>query len=186
MSWATLESKTNFENRNLTVVTEEVRTPTRVKKWTTVQRKTAVVVAAITAEKKIVLVRQERVPIRAAIWEMPAGQIDEKKFDEKMAAQTALRELREESGYELAKEGELRRLGHFFSSPGLTDERELLYLARPVQLSAEGAAHQEDEGILDCREFSFAELAKLIADGAIVDVNTLAGWAHLRARNLID
>ena len=40
-------------------------------------RKPAVVIAPMTREGEIVLIREERVPIRAAIWEVPAGQIDD-------------------------------------------------------------------------------------------------------------
>ena len=39
--------------------------------------KAAVVIAPLTAEGKFVLIREERIPIRAAIWSFPAGQIDE-------------------------------------------------------------------------------------------------------------
>ena len=45
----------------------------------------------------------------------------------------ARRELREETGYELAPGGELVSLGYFFTSPGFTDEHCYLFLARPVQ-----------------------------------------------------
>ena len=31
----------------------------------------------MTAEGNFVLIRQERIPIRKAIWEMPAGQVDQ-------------------------------------------------------------------------------------------------------------
>ena len=44
--------------------------------WTIVHRKAAVVVAPMTRDGKIVLIHQERIPIRQAIWEMPSGQID--------------------------------------------------------------------------------------------------------------
>src|SRR5262249_29376247 len=70
----------------------------------------------MTRDGKIVLIHQERIPIRTAIWEMPSGQIDGPT--EETAEQVALRELREEAGYELAKGGELIALGHYFTSPG--------------------------------------------------------------------
>ena len=68
----------HFADAHLEVATDHVRTPTRPKprSWTVVHRKAAVIVAPMTREEKIVLICQERVPIRAAIWEMPAGQID--------------------------------------------------------------------------------------------------------------
>jgi NTP pyrophosphohydrolases including oxidative damage repair enzymes len=55
----------------------------------------------MTAEGNFVLIRQERIPIRKAIWEMPAGQVDQ-LCDFGSFRDVALRELREETGYELA------------------------------------------------------------------------------------
>lgn len=186
MSWETFSSEPKFENAHLIVAIERVRTPTQEREWTTVHRKNAVVIAAITAESKIVLINQERISIRAVIWEMPAGQIDDFTDREgKNARAVALRELREETGYELAPGGELIALGDFFSSPGFTDEREFLFAARPVQLSASGRLHDESEAIHDCREFSAAEINRMIADNAIRDANTLSVWARLLARKIV-
>jgi ADP-ribose pyrophosphatase len=186
VGWKTISSETKFENAHLVVAVERVRTPTRERNWTTVHRKMAVVVAAITAESKLVLINQERVPIRATIWEMPAGQID-RPADEisKEAREVALRELREETGYELAPGGELIALGDFFSSPGFTDEREFLFTAKPVRRSPNGHAHDENETIHDCREFSPLEIERMIADNTIRDANTLSAWARLLARKII-
>jgi ADP-ribose diphosphatase len=181
-----MSSETKFENAHLTVAIERVRTPTGEQNWTTVHRKVAVVIAAITAESKIVLVNQERVPIRATIWEMPAGQIDRPTDEDgKEAREVALRELREETGYELAPGGELIALGDFFSSPGFTDEREFLFAARPVRRSSNGHARDESETIHDCREFSGIEIERMIADNTIRDANTLSAWARLLARKII-
>ena len=90
---------------------------------------------------------------------------------------TALREVREETGYELAANGELISLGYFFSSPGFTDERGYFFLARPVQPCAEGPDREESESILDCRGFNSEEIRRMIADNEIRDANTLR---HLR------
>ncbi len=140
--WETISSERHFGNAHLEVVTDHVRTPTRKlpRTWTVVHRKAAVIIAPMTHDGKIVLIRQERVPIRAAIWEMPSGQIDNAvagggdpghKSAQSIKA-VALSELREEAGYELSKDGELIALGHYFSSPGFTDERGFFFLARPV------------------------------------------------------
>jgi len=152
----------------------------------------------MTRDGRIVLIRQERIPIRQAIWEMPSGQIDNTVAGGGLSAvalakaddpgrpsetmeQVALRELREEAGYELAKEGELVPLGHYFSSPGFTDERGYFFLARPVQLCGEGPARDEGESILDCREFSVEEIRRMIAENEILDANTLGICATLAA-----
>jgi ADP-ribose pyrophosphatase len=185
-NWTTISSDVHFADDHLSVVTERVRTPHRSEAhaWTIVRRKSAVVVAAMTAEGNFVLIRQERIPIRKAIWEMPAGQVDQ-LCDFGSFRDVALRELREETGYELAPGGETIFLGDFFSSPGFTDEREFLFLARPVQRAIQHHTHHDAEMILDCREFSPAQITAMIADDTIRDANTLSTWARLIAKGII-
>jgi ADP-ribose pyrophosphatase len=186
--WKTVSRETHFQNDHLEVVTEEIQSPARSKplKWTTVYRKKAVIVAAMTEEGKIILIRQERIPIRAAIWEMPAGQIDEAgDLDSSAIGAVALRELREETGFELAEGGELIALGDYFMSPGLTDERGYFFLARPVRAGATGHARDESESILDCRAVGAQELGRMIDSNEIRDANTLGLCARLVARGLL-
>lgn len=186
--WETVASEMHFQTPHLAVATDEVRTPTsnEARKWSVVRRKPAVVIAPLTLAGKFVLIREERIPIRAAIWSFPAGQIDGNlEPDEAVRLEVARRELREETGYELAPGTELISLGHFFSSPGFTDELCYFFLARPVERSANGAQHDGTETILDCREFSPDVLRAMIAEGEIQDSNTLSLWARLVARGEI-
>ena len=183
-TWETASSERHFSNAHLEVVTDHVRTPSRSlpRTWTIVHRKAAVIIAPMTRDGKIVLIRQERIPIRAAIWEMPSGQIDGPVRE--TAEQVALRELREEAGYELANDGELIALGHYFTSPGFTDERGHFFLARPVE-PCPNYVRDESESILDCREFGMEEIRRMIAENEIRDANTLSIWARLWARGLL-
>jgi len=185
--WATISSERHFANAHLEVVTDHVQTPARPepRAWTIVHRKAAVVVAPMTRDGKIALIRQERIPIRQAIWEMPSGQIDDHVADNEKIKNVALREVREETGYELAQDGRLIPLGHYFSSPGFTDERGYFFLARPVQPCEEGPARDEGESILDCREFTVEEIRRMIAENEIRDANTLGICATLAARGLL-
>ena len=186
--WETIASETHFQTPHLSVATDEVRTPTQSapRKWSVVHRKPAVVIAPLTRAGKFVLIREERIPIRAAIWSFPAGQIDGTlEPDEAARRAVARRELHEETGYELAAGAELTSLGHFFSSPGFTDELCYFFLARPVEPSAGGAQHDETESILDCREFSADVLRQMIAEGEIRDSNTLGIWARMVAHGAI-
>ena len=184
-SWETVSSERHFGNAHLEVVTDHVQTPARSlpRAWTIVHRKAAVIIAPVTPDSKIVLIRQERIPIRTAIWEMPSGQIDGRA--QETIEQVALRELREEAGYELSKDGELIALGHYFTSPGFTDERGYFFLARPVQKCKEASAGDEGESILDCREFSLSEIRRMIAENTIRDANTLSICARLWALDLL-
>ena len=207
-TWEIISSERHFSNAHLDVVTDLLRTPSRSepRTWTIVHRKAAVVIAPMTRDRKIILIRQERIPIREAIWEMPSGQIDsvagitkERRLGQpsehdgweavtpcaETMEQVALRELREEAGYELAQDGELISLGHYFSSPGFTDERGYFFLALPVQRCKEGPARDEGESILDCREFSVEEIRRMIAENEIRDANTLGICARLAARGLL-
>ena len=139
----------------------------------------------MTQDGKLLLIRQERVPIRATIWEMPAGQIDNNaEPDQKQIEAVAIRELQEETGYELSPGGELIPLGHFFTSPGFTDEHCYLFLARYVRPAASHTP-EEGEGIVECRGFSAQELGRMIAENGIRDSNTLSICARLVARGFL-
>ena len=186
-NWQTVSSEHHFANAHLEVVTDHVQTPSRSqpRTWTIVHRKAAVIIAPMTRDGKIVLIRQERIPIRRAIWEMPSGQIDNHNANQEEIKQVALRELSEEADYELAKDGELIALGYYFSSPGFTDERGYFFLARPVQRSTEPQAREEAESILDCREFTVEQIRRMIAENEIRDANTLGICATLSARGLL-
>jgi ADP-ribose pyrophosphatase len=185
--WNTLSTETAFANAHLEVHRVTVTSPTRPTpfSWTVCHRKGAVVVAPQTADGKYILVRQERVPIRATIWEFPAGQIDEAtEHDEEAIKATGIRELREESGYEPAPGAEVISLGHFFPSSGFTDEHSHLLLIRPVSLSPLGTALDPNEAITEARPFSREELRAMIACGQVCDANTLAAFARITAKGL--
>jgi ADP-ribose pyrophosphatase len=184
--WQTQQDETLFANPYLSVHRVTTTSPTRPQpfSWTVVHRKGAVVVAPMTAAGELILVRQERVPIRAQIWEFPAGQIDDVAEADAIRI-TGLRELREESGYELAAGGELISLGHFFPSSGFTDEHSHLLLARPVIASPRGNEPDAAEAIIDCRAFAPAEFRQMIASGEIRDANTLSAFARLIALGLM-
>ena len=187
--WKTLSSDKNFTNSHLEVVTEKVQTPTsaQARVYTTVRRKPAVVIAPVTADGRFLLIKEERIPIRTAIWSMPAGQIDgdgDGELGEEEIEAVALRELHEETGYDLAPGGEMIPLGYFFSSAGLTDEHCYFFLARPVQ-RADVHNREEGEAIIECRAFTVLEIRRMITENEIRDSNTLAICARLAARGLI-
>ena len=186
--WQILEINSLFKNPYLEVFHERVILPgeLRVRDWTVVRRKQAVVIAPLTREGNFVLIHQARIPVRKYLWELPAGQIDG-SLEPEMALirETALREMTEETGYSLLPEGELTYLGHYYSSQGYSDETPHLFLARPVQPTGLGHQPEESESILESREFSLTELRSMIAESVIQDANTLALFARLFAKGFI-
>ena len=186
--WQILEINSLFKNLYIEVFQEKVILPgeSRVRNWTVVRRKQAVVIAPVTSEGKYVLIHQARIPVRKFLWELPAGQIDG-SLEPGMALirETALREMTEETGYSLLPEGELTYLGHYYSSQGYSDETPHLFLARPVRPTGLGHQPEESESILESREFSLTELRSMIAESVIQDANTLALFARLWAKGFI-
>lgn len=185
--WRTLESEETFANPYVAVARVRLETPSRPGgvEWTVVHRKAGCIVAPLTADGRFLLIRQERIPVRAILWEFPSGQIDiAEGHTEEIRQENALRELREESGYHLGLEGNLVPMGLYYPSCGFTDETTYLYMARGVVPSPEGVQYDEHEAILECRAFTPAELRQMIAQGEICDANTLAAFARMTALQL--
>jgi ADP-ribose pyrophosphatase len=134
-------------------------------------------VVAIDDANRAVLIRQYRYAAGGYIWELPAGVLD--TAGEAPVA-CAARELREEAG-QVAQE--LRQLGTIFTTPGFTDERIHLFLARGLR--DEGVAHEADEVIAEIRWIPLPEALAMIRRGEIVDGKTIAGL-HLAAAALAE
>jgi len=186
--WETLEGREVFANPYVQVQLLKVRTPTRPGgvEWTVVHRKAACVIVPVLEDGRFLLIRQERVPVRQAMWEFPAGQIDEgDATSPETVARNGIRELREETGYEPSPQAAVKSLGFFFSSQGFTDEMCHLLRVEPVVPSADGCRHDGDEAITGCRAVTLEELRAMIAGNEIRDANTLAAFARMSALGLL-
>jgi ADP-ribose pyrophosphatase len=184
--WRLFEAHTLFRNPQLEVRQEKVAIGgTRaIRDWTVVRRKKAVVICPITEEGRFVLIHQARIPVQKWLWEFPAGQVDDSMDpDLETLKAAALRELTEESGYELT--GELIDLGQYYASQGFTDEQPHLFVARPVRANGKGAQLDSSEMIVESREFTLEQLRSMVAQNIIQDANTLALFARLYARGMI-
>ena len=124
------------------------------------------VILLVDEKKRVLLVRQYRLPAGQFLWELPAGKLDEGE----KPLQTAKRELKEETGY---KAGKWSKLVSYYASPGFVAEKMNVFLAEnPV---AGEPSPMEDEQI-ETRWFSGKEMDELIRNGQILDGKTLAGY----------
>jgi ADP-ribose pyrophosphatase len=124
------------------------------------------VMLAMDDKKRILLVRQYRLPAGKELWELPAGKVDEGETP----LQAAKRELAEETGYKAKK---WTKLASFFASPGFVQERMTVFLA--TELTAGNATPMEDERI-ETRWFPRKELHEMIQAGKIEDGKTIIGY----------
>ncbi len=102
----------------------------------------AVVIAAYhKSEKKLVLIKQFRVPINSYIYELPAGLVDNEEGIEKAVK----RELKEETGLELISINNINSNDKLYLSPGMTDESvAFVYCLCDGNLSKEFLEEDED------------------------------------------
>ena len=130
------------------------------------------VMMAVDEKKRILLVRQYRLPAEKYLWELPAGKLDpgEKPL------QAAKRELIEETGYRARK---WSKLVSFFVSPGYVEERMTIFLAE--DLTAGEATPMDDERI-EARWFKKKQVAEMIETGKIDDAKTIIGFLKWRSR----
>jgi ADP-ribose pyrophosphatase len=123
----------------------------------------AVAVVAIDRHDRLWLVRQRREAARKELLELPAG-ISE-AGEEPLAS--ARRELKEECGLE---GGEWRQLGAFFTSPGFSDERLVVFCAERLEVGAPDPDEGEDVQVV---HWPVAQIASRI--GELEDAKTVAG-----------
>lgn len=158
-------SRTVFRGRLIRVQVDRVRLGGRTVEREVVHHPGAVAVVAVTPAREAVLVNQYRHPVRARLWEIPAGTLEpgEKPLD------AARRELEEETGY---RAGRWTRLAEVYTTPGFCTEKMVIFLALDLE---EGAARpQDDEEIQVCR-VPLDEVAGWIRSGKLQDAKTVLG-----------
>ena len=121
-------------------------------------------VIPVDAEGNVWLVRQFRAPIDRVLLEIPAGKLDFKGEDRLEAAK---RELREETGLTA---GSWTHLTDIFTTPGFSDERISLYLARDLDA---GESHPDDDEFLNVVRVPLGDLVASALRGEITDAKTL-------------
>lgn len=129
------------------------------------------VLAAVTDEGKMVMVRQYRKPAERVMLEVPAGKIDAGETP----LQTARRELKEETGYTPSK---VEYLTDFYPSVGYSEE--VLYLYLCTGLTAGETCPDENEA-LDILEIDIEELYRMVLNAEIRDAKTIIAIMMVRS-----
>ena len=148
----------------------------------------AVAVVVLRGEsggEEILLERQYRHPVKASLWEIPAGLLDIPGEDPRLAAE---RELAEEADL-VAERWDV--LVDYFTSPGGSTEPLRIFLARELRDADEAFEREDEEATMEYAWVSLDDALTMVLDGRLHNpsavIGVLAthaararGWAGLR------
>ena len=125
MTWKTLSKKIVTKNNFFTLTEERClkHNGEIAEQYFTVEKPDSVVIIPFTEDKKVILIKQYRHPIRSTKYEVPAGYVEKK---DKSLIASAKRELGEETGYETTK---MIKLGKAFALSGFITSTTHFFLA---------------------------------------------------------
>ncbi|MDX6324179.1 MAG: 8-oxo-dGDP phosphatase [Nocardioidaceae bacterium] len=139
----------------------------------------AVVVLAVDDDERVLVLRQYRHPAGVRFVELPAGLLD--KADED-PVEAARRELLEEAG--VAAE-DWTHLNTIHNSPGISDERVEVYLARDVREvpGRGGFVPEHEEADMSVGWVPFGELLQAVLERRVTDGPLLTAVLTYAVRN---
>ena len=135
----------------------------------------AVTMVPVHDDGRVTLVRQYRAAVDALVLEIPAGTRDK---DGEEPEATARRELAEEAGLEAA---DWELLIATWNTPGVSDQRTLLYLATGLT-SVSARPQGVEEGYMTVETIHLDDVEALVADGSLRDETTVLGLYMARQR----
>jgi len=160
------DPKILLETRLFRVVEETYRTPDgREHVYQIVRHPGAVVILPVLDDGRICLIENYRQAVGQTLLDLPAGT----REPDEATAETARRELIEETGYRAAR---IEPVARFFMSPGILSEEMHLFLATGLTPGEQDLQGSEQ---ITVRETPWSEVLTMIQDGRIRDAKTLVG-----------
>jgi ADP-ribose pyrophosphatase len=130
----------------------------------------AVVILPLLDDGRLCLLRNYRVAVDQTLIELPAGTLEPNEDP----AETARRELAEETGY---RAGRIEHLITFYMSPGILDERMHLYLAEMLRPGPTALEAGED---IQPLLYTWEDALEMVRRGDVRDAKTLVGLLYYR------
>ncbi len=162
----TMKSDKIYEGKLLNLRVDTVEIPDKkYSKREIVEHPGGVAVIPVASDNSIILVKQYRKAIERFLLEIPAGKLE---LNEE-PRETAIRELKEETGYEAKK---IEYLLEFYTSPGFSNEKIYLFLATDL---IEGEATPDSGEFIEMEKYNIDDLIKMVERGEIIDSKTIIG-----------
>ena len=171
---ALLHRRPVFEGRVVNLSVDRVRLPNGNEcELEMIRHPGAAAVVPVDDSGHVLLVRQYRYAASGWLLEVPAGKLDDGEPPEVCA----VREVEEETGH---RPRDLEPLGWIWTTPGFTDEKIWLYLARDLEPTRQNL--QADE-VLSVERLPIGEAVEMAASGTIRDGKSVC--ALLRASRFL-
>lgn len=170
-TWETLDSRFLWQSCWYNLRQDRLRTQDGHEfTYTLVDHPGAVWVVPVTTGGQVVLIRSYRYTVDDWCYEVPAGGLSSRldpRLDQSQrlvqSEEVARRELLEEVGGTAA---ELRYVGQFYTSNGISNEVAYVYLATGVEL---GETHREPTELMEIRLVPVEEALRMAREGDITD-----------------
>jgi ADP-ribose pyrophosphatase len=158
--WETLDSRFIWQSKWYNLRQDHLRTEAGHEfTYTLVDHPGAVWIVPVTKDGQAVLIRQYRYTVDDWCYEVPAGGLGSDGIPEEIAR----RELLEEVG---GTASELRYVGQFYTSNGISNEVAYVYLASGVELVE---AHREPTELMEIRLVPVNEALRMARQREITD-----------------
>lgn len=137
--WQRLSTEIAYDSKYFRVKKDRVRIPDGSEiEWTYWDSPDSAMVIGMTADKKLVMIRQYRYMADQFVTEFPSGRIEEGETPQDCAR----REFEEETGY--AAPGELMRLGSFYETYGQLNRQIHFFFADQVTAGKQKLDREEE------------------------------------------
>lgn len=124
------------------------------------------IIVPVLKDGSFIMVRQYRIGSEQFSLEFPMGEVADKSPHE-----MAEIELKEETGYTAQK---IEQIGHFFLSPGWSNQVGNIYLASDITA---GDQELEPYEFIEVVKVTEKELEQYMEDGTIIDASTIVAYA---------
>ena len=182
--WQLRSSQTAFANRWVTVLVDEVELPNGQSYEYTKLKLTAIGVGVVgfNAAGEVLMQREYRHGVGEVIWQMPGGWANEGEA----LRETALRELREETGHapKVVNEQTVRYLGVVWDNPGLSPWQSHIFAA--WGLEQVGGENPDEAEFVSLHWKPVSWLKEAVRSGEIRDRFVVSALSHLWLNGLIE
>ena len=142
-------------------------------KWDFIKHQGAAAVVPVTADGKLLMVRQYRNALDRYTLEIPAGGLN---GPEEPTMEAAARELEEETG---CHAGKMEWLITIRTTVAFCNEKIDIYVATDL---TPGSQHLDEDEFVDVEEYTLDELCQMIYEGKLQDAKTVAAIMAYKAK----